>query len=104
MRPSRKRSVSNVNIPSENHNKAASGELRLPEAVREIRNSLGMTQAVFAEKFGLNRIQVIALEKGRANPTLETLEKIGRVFGFTVGFVLREKPPLPGEGNSNGEG
>lgn len=63
-----------------------------------------MTQAVFAEKFGLNRIQVIALEKGRANPTLETLEKIGRVFGFTVGFVLREKPPLPGERNSNVEG
>lgn len=67
--------------------KAAAGELDFPNAVRELRQSLGMTQAVFAERFGLTRIQVIALETGKANPTLETLEKIGRPFGLQVGFV-----------------
>lgn len=70
--------------------RAAAGDLRLPEAIRDIRNSLGLTQAEFASKFGLTRLQVIALEKGKANPTLETLQKIGRVFGFTVGFVMRD--------------
>jgi putative transcriptional regulator len=69
--------------------RAAAGDLRFPEAIRDIRNSLGLTQAEFASRFGLTRLQVIALEKGKANPTLETLQKIGRVFGFTVGFVMK---------------
>lgn len=71
--------------------KAASGELDFPNAVRDLRQSLGMTQAVFAERFGLTRVQVIALEAGKANPTLETLEKIGRPFGLQVGFVPIQK-------------
>ncbi|WP_411839803.1 helix-turn-helix transcriptional regulator [Paracoccus sp. ME4] len=70
-------------------NRAAAGELRFPEAIRDIRHSLGMTQIDFASRFGLTRRQLIDLEKGKANPTLETLEKIGRVFGFTVGFVMK---------------
>ena len=72
--------------------KACSGELALPSAVREIRKSLGMTQAIFAKHFGLTRIQVVDLENGKANPTLETLTKIGRPFGFQVGFIPKSKP------------
>ena len=72
---------------------AASGTLRLPDAVRDIRNALGLTQAEFGEKFGLTRMQVIALEKGKANPTQETLERIGKPFGFVVGFVPRPHTP-----------
>ncbi|MFG6080396.1 helix-turn-helix transcriptional regulator [Paracoccus litorisediminis] len=71
--------------------RAEAGDLQLPDAIKEIRQALGMTQAVFAEKFGLTRLQVIALEKGKANPTLETLAKIGRPFGFVPGFVYGGK-------------
>ncbi len=67
--------------------KARSGQLRFPHAVKEIRQSLGLTQQEFGDRFGLARIHVIALEKGKSNPTLETLEKIGKPFGFAVGFV-----------------
>lgn len=67
--------------------RAASGDLRLPGAVRDLREALGLTQAEFAARFGLTRLQVIALEKGEANPTRETLERIARPFGFTLGFV-----------------
>lgn len=74
---------------AEVRNRAAAGDLRLPGAIRDIRNSLGMTQAEFAASFGLTRLQVIALERGKANPTMETLQKIGRPFGFTVGFVMK---------------
>lgn len=70
--------------------KARRGELKLPEAIREIRLSLGYTQAVFAEKFGFTRAQVIDLESGKANPTVKTLDKIGKLFGFEVGFVPKE--------------
>lgn len=67
--------------------RAASGDLRLPSAIKDMRIALGLTQEQFAQHFGLTRIQVIDLEKGRSNPTLETLERIGRLFGFVIGFV-----------------
>ena len=65
----------------------AEGRLRLPEGIRAIRLALGLSQEEFAARFKLTRNQLIELEKGRANPTVETLERIGKPFGFTVGFV-----------------
>jgi DNA-binding XRE family transcriptional regulator len=67
--------------------RARSGELRLPGAVAEIRKGFGMTQEEFARTLALTRRQIAEIESGTANPTLETLEKIGRLFGFGVGFV-----------------
>ncbi|NTD89522.1 helix-turn-helix transcriptional regulator [Agrobacterium tumefaciens] len=67
--------------------RARTGDLRLPEAVVEIRRGLGLTQGEFAKTLSLTRRQVAEIEAGTANPTLETLGKIGRLFGFTVGFI-----------------
>lgn len=67
--------------------RARTGDLRLPEAVVEIRRGLGLTQDEFARTLSLTRRQVAEIEAGTANPTLETLGKIGRLFGFTVGFI-----------------
>lgn len=71
--------------------RAGRGELRLPEAIREIREAEGLTQAAFAERLGLTRMQVLDLEKGRGNPKLETLQRICRPFGLEIGLV-----PEPG--------
>ncbi|WP_324762099.1 helix-turn-helix transcriptional regulator [Sinorhizobium meliloti] len=67
--------------------RARSGHLRIPGAVGEIRKSFGMTQDEFAKMLALTRRQVAEIEAGTANPTLATLEKIGRLFGFGIGFV-----------------
>lgn len=67
--------------------RARTGDLRLPGAVAEIRKGFGMTQEEFAKTLSLTRRQVAEIEAGVANPTLETLDKIGRLFGFRVGFV-----------------
>ena len=67
--------------------RARTGDLRLPEAVVEIRKGLGLTQHEFAKTLSLTRRQVAEIEAASANPTLETLAKIGRLFGFAVGFV-----------------
>lgn len=67
--------------------RARTGDLRLPEAVVEIRRGLGLTQDEFAKTLSLTRRQVAEIEAGAANPTIETLMKIGRLFGFAVGFV-----------------
>ncbi len=69
--------------------RARNGDLRLPEAVAEIRRGFGMTQEEFARMLGLTRRQIAEIEAGAANPTLETLAKIGRLFGFSIGFVPR---------------
>jgi putative transcriptional regulator len=67
--------------------KARSGELRLPHAVAEMRHALGLTQPEFAKMFKLTVRQVADIERGEANPTSDTLQKIGRAFGFQIGFV-----------------
>ncbi|GLU29945.1 helix-turn-helix transcriptional regulator [Brucella sp. NBRC 12950] len=69
--------------------RARTGDLKLPEAVADIRKGFGMTQEEFAKMLTLTRRQVAEIEAGSANPTLETLEKIGRLFGFSVGFVAK---------------
>lgn len=69
--------------------RARSGTLRLPAAVAEIRKGLGLTQGEFATMLSMTRRQVAEIESGTSNPTLETLEKVGRLFGFSVGFVPR---------------
>ena len=71
--------------------RARTGDLRLPEAVGEIRKGLGLTQDEFAKTLSLTRRQVSEIEARTANPTLEALGKIGRLFGFAVGFVPKAR-------------
>ena len=73
--------------------RARTGDLRLPEAVADIRKGFGMTQEEFAKMLSLTRRQVAEIEAGVANPTLETLDRIGRLFGFGIGFVPRHREP-----------
>jgi len=70
--------------------RARTGDLRLPGAVAEIRRGFGMTQEEFAKMLGVTRRQVAEIESGNANPTLETLQKVGKLFGFAVGFVAKK--------------
>ncbi|MBI0436144.1 helix-turn-helix transcriptional regulator [Roseomonas sp. KE0001] len=73
----------------------AAGGLEWSQAVRRMRQALGMTQARFAQAFKLTRRLVVDLEAGRANPTAETLAKIGKPFGYQVGFVLKKAAEEP---------
>lgn len=67
--------------------RAREGRLRFPDDVHDIRMALGKTQDEFAALLGLTRRQVAEIESGQANPTYETIMKIGRLFGFRLGFV-----------------
>lgn len=75
--------------------KARSGELRFPEAVVEMRHAIGFSQAEFAKLFKLTTRQIAEIERGEANPTAQTIEKIARAFGLQIGLVPIEqtKPP-----------
>lgn len=73
----------------------AAGGLEWSQAVKRMRQALGMTQARFAQTFKLTRRLVVALEAGKANPTAETLAKIGKPFGYQVGFVMTKSTETP---------
>lgn len=83
------------------HERAEAGALRYPFVIQEIRKTMGLTQQQFARVFNLTRRQVAEMERNEANPTVETLNKLGQAWGFTVGFVLKkpqeDEPPSPFE-------
>jgi putative transcriptional regulator len=53
-----------------------------------------MTQADLAERIGLTRQTVIAIEQGRYSPSLEVAFKIAQVFGVKLDDVF-QYPEVP---------
>lgn len=64
------------------------GEITIGQAVRRMRKISGMSQKAYAQKIvGVSPRVLVEIERDVANPTVETLNKIGRPFGYKVGFV-----------------
>jgi len=74
------------------HDDIEQGGLSVAETVRRMREAMGLTQQRFAAFFKLTERQVWELENGKANPTTETLTRLGKPFGFRPGFVLISRP------------
>lgn len=72
-------------------NAVENGGLSLIETIKWMRRIAGLTQPKFAKMVGIAPRIIIDLERGVANPTLETLNKIGKPFGLTVGFIKKKK-------------
>lgn len=66
-------------------------ELTLQQASRRMRRILGLSQPAYAALVGISAQALMDFERGKGNPTLKTLEAIGRPFGLEVCF--RRKPP-----------
>lgn len=63
---------------------------RVTNRLRALRFSHGeMTQAELADKLGVTRQTVIAIEQGRYSPTLEMAFQIARLFGVTLDEVFQ---------------
>lgn len=67
--------------------KLASGTITLGEGLRLMRLAAGMTQAQYAEMTGVDLRILAAVEKGKGNPRLDTLQKLGSPYGLMVSFV-----------------
>lgn len=58
--------------------------------IRRLRFASGeMTQAELAERIGVTRQTVIAIEQGRYSPSLEMAFRIARVFGVPLDDVFQ---------------
>ena len=63
---------------------------RVTNDIRALRFRAGeMTQAELAERLGVTRQTVIAIEQGRYSPSLEMAFQIARVFGVALDDVFQ---------------
>jgi putative transcriptional regulator len=63
---------------------------RVTNRIRTLRfNAAEMTQAELADRVGVTRQTVIAIEQGRYSPSLEMAFQIARVFGVPIDEVFR---------------
>lgn len=63
---------------------------RVTNDIRALRAAVGdMTQAELADRIGVTRQTVIAIEQGRYSPSLEVAFKIARVLGVSLDRVFQ---------------
>jgi transcriptional regulator with XRE-family HTH domain len=58
------------------------------QALRQLREQRGWSQEVLAEHADLNRTYVGDLERAKAVPSLQTLEKLAHAFGLSVSKLI----------------
>lgn len=62
---------------------------RVTNRIRPLRTDAGgLTQADLAERIGVTRQTIIAIEQGKYSPSLEVAFKIARVLGVPIGEVF----------------
>lgn len=54
------------------------------QTIRSLRKAQGLTQEKLAEKAGLHRTYIGALERGEKSPTVETLARVARALNSTM--------------------
>ncbi|MBX3082437.1 MAG: helix-turn-helix transcriptional regulator [Anaerolineae bacterium] len=65
------------------------GKAEITNNIRKLRfNRDEMTQQALADKVGVTRQTIVAIEKGNYSPSLELAFRIARVFGATVEEVF----------------
>ena len=57
---------------------------RVAARIVELRRKRGMTQETLAAKASIHRVSMVNIERGRKQPTLDTLDRIARALGVTL--------------------
>jgi putative transcriptional regulator len=70
---------------------------RVSNQIRRLRfEASEMTQAELAQRIGVTRQTIIAIEQGRYSPSLEMAFQIARALDVTLDDVFRYEPPEGG--------
>ena len=69
---------------------------KITNAIRSLRFAHDeMTQAELADRVGVSRQTIIAIEQGKYSPSLEMAFQIARVFGVPLDDVFEYPDPTP---------
>ena len=77
-------------VREELYAKLADGGVEIPEAVKQLRKILGLSQVEFAKKIGVSLSTLRKVEQAHGNTTLATLAKI--FDPFQLRLVVRPSP------------
>jgi putative transcriptional regulator len=66
---------------------------RISNTIRELRSAQNLTQQDLADRIGVTRQTVIAIEGDKYSPSLETAFRIAHVFGVPLDQVFHYNPP-----------
>jgi putative transcriptional regulator len=73
------------------------GQPQISNSIRALRFHAGeMTQAQLAQKVGVTRQTIVAIEQGRYSPSLEVAFRIAAVFGVPIIEVFSWEGSTPG--------
>lgn len=63
---------------------------QLGKVLRESRQALGVSQEAFADQIGMHRTQYGAIEQGRKDSQLSTLQRVAVGLGVSLWTLIRE--------------
>ena len=72
--------------------KFGEGQISIQDATKAMRRISRLTQPEFAKHRGISLATLRKIETGNGSVNVETLNKIGDIFGLKVGFVKRVNP------------
>lgn len=61
---------------------------RLARNLRRLRHEHGWSQEDYADRAGIHRTYVSAIEQGSRNPTITVVERLAAPFGLTASDML----------------
>lgn len=70
----------------------AAHNLGIADAIKAMRRLSRLTQVEFARHRGISLLTLKQLESGRGSPKVETLNKVGEIFGLELAFVPKKHP------------
>ena len=62
---------------------------KLGKRLRALREERGWSQEEFADRAGLHRTYVSAVERGVRNPTLSVLERLAKALGVSIEEMVK---------------
>src|SRR6266496_5992648 len=68
------------------------GQIEIASRLREIREFLGLSQQDVAEKTGIPRPSISAIENGKRRIEASELQKFAHLYGYPVSYILGEEP------------
>lgn len=69
--------------------------ITLGEKVRKLREAQGLTQAKLARQVGLSDSLIAQIETGKAQPSLNTLDRLADVLGVSTSYFLTQDGEIP---------
>lgn len=78
-------------------------QVNIVNNIKYLRKKSGLTQEQFANEIGIKRSSVGAYEEGRAEPQLQTLNKMSDVLGVTVDDLINRDLTKEDAGNTRRE-